>query len=123
MGIALMSNGSASCPYEIGDGFWTKNPTPPSERCPGTTWEQIKDMFLLSSGDTYSIGQTGGEAAHNITPPLPCGLYLAKNSVKTVSRAYHYLMANPCGRYSCIFLFLLYKIFVGIATFSCSADR
>ena len=32
MGAALMSNDSASCPYEIGDGFWTKNPTPPSER-------------------------------------------------------------------------------------------
>ena len=64
MGTALMSNDSASCPYEIGDGFWTKNPTPPSERWPGTTWEQIKDMFLLSSGDTYSSGQAGGEAAH-----------------------------------------------------------
>ena len=23
-------------------------------------------MFLLSSGDTYSIGQTGGEAAHTL---------------------------------------------------------
>lgn len=66
MGTALMSNDSASCPYEIGDGFWTKNTTPPSERWPGTTWEQIKDTFLLSSGDTYSIGQTGGEATHTL---------------------------------------------------------
>ena len=66
MGTALMSNDSASCPYEIGDGFWTKNTTPPSERWPGTTWEQIKDTFLLSSGNTYSIGQTGGEAVHTL---------------------------------------------------------
>lgn len=67
MGTALMSNDSASCPYEIGDGFWTKNPTPPSERWPGTTWEQLKDTFLLSSGNTYSVGQTGGESAHTLT--------------------------------------------------------
>ena len=67
MGTALMSNDSASCPYEIGDGFWTKNPTPPSERWPGTTWEQLKDTFLLSSGNTYSIGQTGGEEKHKLT--------------------------------------------------------
>lgn len=67
MGTSLISNDSASCPYEIGDGFWTKNTTPPSERWPGTTWEQLKDTFLLSSGDTYSIGQTGGEATHTLT--------------------------------------------------------
>lgn len=66
MGTALMSNDSASCPYEIGDGFWTKNTTPPSERWPGTTWKQLKDTFLLSSGNTYSVGQTGGEATHTL---------------------------------------------------------
>ena len=77
MGTSLISNDSASCPYEIGDGFWTKNTTPPSERWPGTTWEQIKDTFLLSSGDTYSIGQTGGEAMHtlNITE-MPSHLHV-----------------------------------------------
>lgn len=72
MGTSLISNDSASCPYEIGDGFWTKNTTPPSERWPGTTWEQLKDTFLLSSGDTYSIGQTGGEATHTLnTTEMP----------------------------------------------------
>lgn len=33
----------------------------------GGTWEQIKDKFLLSSGDTYSAGSTGGEASHTLT--------------------------------------------------------
>ena len=33
----------------------------------GGTWEQIKDKFLLSAGDTYSAGETGGEATHTLT--------------------------------------------------------
>ena len=28
----------------------------------GGTWEQLKDKFLLSAGDTYSNGSTGGSA-------------------------------------------------------------
>ena len=28
----------------------------------GGTWERIKDKFLLSAGDTYSAGETGGSA-------------------------------------------------------------
>lgn len=31
------------------------------------TWEQIKDRFLLSAGDTFAVGTTGGEATHTIT--------------------------------------------------------
>ena len=33
----------------------------------GGTWERIKDRFLLSAGDTYAAGATGGEAAHTLT--------------------------------------------------------
>ena len=28
----------------------------------GGTWERIKDKFLLSAGDTYTAGSTGGSA-------------------------------------------------------------
>ena len=28
----------------------------------GGTWERIKDRFLLSAGDTYAAGNTGGSA-------------------------------------------------------------
>jgi len=31
------------------------------------TWKQIKDKFLLSAGDTYAAGVTGGEATHALT--------------------------------------------------------
>lgn len=33
----------------------------------GGTWEQLKDVFLLAAGDTYSAGSTGGEAEHTLT--------------------------------------------------------
>lgn len=33
----------------------------------GGTWVQIKDRFLLASGDTYTSGTTGGEASHTLT--------------------------------------------------------
>lgn len=33
----------------------------------GGMWEQIKDRFLLSAGDTYAAGATGGEATHILT--------------------------------------------------------
>lgn len=33
----------------------------------GGKWEQIKDRFLLSAGDTYAAGTTGGEATHKLT--------------------------------------------------------
>lgn len=33
----------------------------------GGTWERIKDVFLLSAGDMYPAGSTGGEATHELT--------------------------------------------------------
>lgn len=61
----------------LGDEFWKKiypvgsiyisvNSTSPQTLF-GGTWEQIKDTFLLACGDTYSNGDTGGEATHTLT--------------------------------------------------------
>lgn len=33
----------------------------------GGTWQRIKDTFLLTAGDTYAAGSTGGEAEHKLT--------------------------------------------------------
>ena len=33
----------------------------------GGTWERVKDKFLLASGDTYTVGSTGGSATHTLT--------------------------------------------------------
>lgn len=41
--------------------------------------------FTSDVQNKLKTGYTGGSQLHNNTPPLPFGLYLAKNSVKSVS--------------------------------------
>ena len=62
-----LKNQHVSCPYEVGDGFFTKNSTNPEARWPGTKWTQIKDMFILAAGDNYEVDETGGEAEHTLS--------------------------------------------------------
>jgi microcystin-dependent protein len=52
--------------YPIGSIYTSINDVSPSILF-GGTWEQIKDTFLLSAGDTYTAGTTGGEASHTLT--------------------------------------------------------
>lgn len=52
--------------YPVGSIYMSVNPTSPTTLF-GGTWEQIKDTFLLSAGDTYAPGSTGGEAEHTLT--------------------------------------------------------
>ena len=49
--------------YPVGSIYMSTENTSPASMF-GGTWEQIKDRFLLSAGDTYSAGATGGEASH-----------------------------------------------------------
>lgn len=51
--------------YPVGSIYMTVNNTNPSTLF-GGTWEQIKDKFILSCGDTYSSGSTGGNATINL---------------------------------------------------------
>lgn len=52
--------------YPVGSVYISVNNTSPSSLF-GGTWEQIEDTFLLSAGDTYTAGDTGGEATHTLT--------------------------------------------------------
>ena len=52
--------------YPVGSIYMSVNNVNPANLF-GGTWEQIKDKFLLSAGDTYSAGSTGGEATHTLT--------------------------------------------------------
>jgi microcystin-dependent protein len=52
--------------YPVGSIYMSANNVSPATFL-GGTWEQIKDTFLLCSGDTYSAGNTGGEAYHNLS--------------------------------------------------------
>ena len=66
--------------YPVGSIYISVNNTNPGTLF-GGTWEQIKDTFLLSAGNTYEAGSTGGEAtvalqvnnlpSHNHTEKLP----------------------------------------------------
>lgn len=52
--------------YPVGSIYMSVNATNPGTLF-GGTWTQIKDTFLLSAGDTYTAGDTGGEATHTLT--------------------------------------------------------
>lgn len=52
--------------HPIGSIYTSTEGTSPSELF-GGTWERIKDTFLLTAGDTYVAGTTGGEATHKLT--------------------------------------------------------
>ena len=51
--------------YPIGSIYTSVNSTSPASLF-GGTWEQIKDKFLLCSGNTYSGGNSGGSATINL---------------------------------------------------------
>ena len=50
----------------IGEIYITTSNENPSIKF-GGTWEQIKDLFLLSAGDEYTAGIYGGESEHTLT--------------------------------------------------------
>ena len=47
--------------FPVGSIYMSVNSTSPASFL-GGTWEQIKDRFLLSAGDTYTNGDAGGSA-------------------------------------------------------------
>lgn len=51
--------------YPVGSIYMSTNNVSPATFI-GGQWEQIKDTFLLSAGNTYTAGSTGGEAEHSL---------------------------------------------------------
>lgn len=49
--------------YPVGSVYISTSSTSPASMF-GGTWTRIKDKFLLSAGDTYTAGATGGSASH-----------------------------------------------------------
>lgn len=52
--------------YPVGSIYMSVNSANPATLF-GGVWEQLKDRFLLGTGNTYSNGTTGGEATHKLT--------------------------------------------------------
>ena len=52
--------------YPVGSIYLSVSQTDPATLF-GGTWQRIKDRFLLAAGDTYEVGDVGGEAEHELT--------------------------------------------------------
>lgn len=52
--------------YPVGSIYMSTSSTSPASFI-GGTWEQIKDVFLLAAGDTYTAGATGGASTVKLT--------------------------------------------------------
>lgn len=63
----LNSSGIVNLIYPVGSLYITTNSANPSTVFAGTTWEQIKDKFLLTAGDTYTAGSTGGASTIDLS--------------------------------------------------------
>jgi hypothetical protein len=50
--------------YPVGSIYMSTNATNPKDLFGIGEWEQIKDTFLMSAGNTYGAGTTGGTASH-----------------------------------------------------------
>lgn len=46
--------------YPVGSVYISASTISPSELFGFGEWEQIKDVFLLSAGDNYNVGELGG---------------------------------------------------------------
>ena len=85
--IAQLEQNYLNYMYPVGSIYITLNETSPAVLF-GGTWEQIKDRFLLSKGDTYTtLEETGGEAAHTLTgsemPKHSHSIYTAQRNTLT----------------------------------------
>lgn len=52
--------------YPVGSIYMSANAVSPAKLF-GGRWEQIQGRFMLTSGNGYSLGATGGEATHTLT--------------------------------------------------------
>ena len=61
----------------------------------GGTWEQIKDVFLLSAGTTYTAGSTGGAATVTLTTSqIPAHAHGLNNHTHSVGAHSHGLNSH-----------------------------
>lgn len=64
--IEHIKNTFLNLTYPIGSIYTSSNPANPGTLF-GGTWAQIKDTFLLTAGDAYKAGTTGGEVSHTLS--------------------------------------------------------
>lgn len=80
--------------YPIGSIYMSVNNVSPQTLF-GGTWEQIEDTFLLSSGNSYELGDTGGEATHTLTiSEMPSHTHTQKAHSHTIGSLARYIVSG-----------------------------
>ena len=83
--------------YPVGSIYMSVNATNPSALF-GGTWEQIKDRFLLSAGDSHAAGRTGGEETHTLTAAeLPDHTHTFKYTGQSVTTGVNAIRLNQAA--------------------------
>lgn len=83
--------------YPVGSIYMSVNATNPSALF-GGTWEQIKDRFLLSAGDSHAAGSTGGEETHTLTAAeLPDHTHTFKYTGQSVTTGVNAIRLNQAA--------------------------
>jgi microcystin-dependent protein len=89
-----ITNGILDAVYPVGAIYLSTVNTSPATLF-GGTWTQIKDRFLLSAGDTYNVGNTGGSATKNIgVNNLPGHSHGLNSHVHSLNRHTHTVSAE-----------------------------
>lgn len=88
--------------YPVGSLYWSSNDKDPSLLF-GGTWTQIKDTFILSAGDKYKAGATGGASTVQLTElnlPAHKHEFTPKGSVSAHSHAFSWSGSHTHNIYS-----------------------
>ena len=76
--------------YPVGSIYTSILSTNPAEIFGAGTWEQITDGFLLSAGDTYTNGTTGGSASNTLsTANMPSHTHSMSHTHTTAASTSH----------------------------------
>lgn len=65
-GVPTLCRNIVDLIYPVGSIYMSVGATNPQVLF-GGTWEQLKDRFLIGAGNSYTQGQSGGEAMHTLT--------------------------------------------------------
>lgn len=63
----IVQNEAATCPYLVGDLYYTTREGNPAQTWPGTQWEAIQDCFVRGADVQHPAGSTGGSWTHTQT--------------------------------------------------------
>lgn len=88
--------------YPVGSLYWSSNDKDPSLLF-GGTWTQIKDTFILSAGDKYKAGATGGASTVQLTEsnlPAHKHEFTPRGSVSAHSHAFNWSGSHTHNMYS-----------------------